>query len=151
MWQARGRPARARQLYEQALTTAETRHGIPLSTTGDLHTGLADVLREHGELDAAQTHLSASQALGEAASLPENRHRWHLARAGLLRAHGDLAGAVTEMERARAAYLPGFFPDVRPIPAALARLHLAQGRLDDAWEWAHQDDVTFTAAREDRT
>ncbi|MDX6300921.1 MAG: hypothetical protein QOF53_2135 [Nocardioidaceae bacterium] len=144
MWQARGRPARARQLYEQALGTAETHPGVPLSTTGDLHVGLADVLREQGELEAAQAHLAASQALGEAASLPENRHRWHLARAGVLRAHGDLDDAVAELERARAAYLPGFFPDVRPIPAAIARLHIAQGRMDDAWEWAHANHVTGT-------
>src|SRR4051794_23742070 len=145
MWQARGRPARARQLYEQALTTAETGHGIPLSTTGDLHIGLADVLREHGELDAAQTHLAASDALGQAASLPENRHRWHLARAGLLRARGDLPGAVQETERARGAYLQGLFPHVRPLPPALARPHLAQARLDEAWVWAHQPHVRSAA------
>jgi LuxR family transcriptional regulator, maltose regulon positive regulatory protein len=145
MWQARGRPARARRLYEQALASAETRRGVPLSTTGDLHVGLADVLREHGELDAAQAHLAAAQALGEASSLPENRHRRHLARAGLLRAHGDLDGAVTELEPARAAYLPGFFPDVRPIAAALARVHIAQGRLEEAWEWADAHHVTSTA------
>jgi LuxR family maltose regulon positive regulatory protein len=144
MWQARGRPSKARQLYEEALATAEARSGVPLSITGDLHVGLADVLREHGELDAAQAHLAAAQALGEAASLPENRHRWYLARAGLLRAHGDLDGAVTELEQARGVYLPGFFPDVRPVPAILARLHIAQGRLDEAWDWAHERHVSAT-------
>jgi LuxR family transcriptional regulator, maltose regulon positive regulatory protein len=142
MWQARGRPLKAQHLYEQALRTAESRRGLPLSTAGDLHVGLADVLRERGELDAAQAQLMAAQTLGEAASLPENRHRWHLARAGLRRAHGDLDGAVTELEAARALYVPGFFPDVRPIPAALARVHIAQGRLDDAWEWARSHHIS---------
>jgi ATP/maltotriose-dependent transcriptional regulator MalT len=142
IWQARGRPAKARRLYEQALETAEKHPGVPLATTGDLHVGLADVLREQGELDAADGHLRASRALGEAASLPENRHRWHLARAGLLRAHDDLDGAVAELRQASALYRPGFFPDVRPIPALLARMRIAQGRLDDGWDWAHEHHVT---------
>jgi LuxR family maltose regulon positive regulatory protein len=142
IWQARGRPAKARRLYEQALETANKQPGVPLATTGDLHVGLADVLREQGELDAAEHHLQVSKALGEGASLPENRHRWHLARAGLLRAQGDLDGTVVELEHARSLYLPGFFPDVRPIPAVLARIRIAQGQLADAWDWAHEHHLT---------
>jgi LuxR family maltose regulon positive regulatory protein len=151
MWQARGQPARARRLYEQALEIAETHPGLPLSTTGDLHSGLADVLREQAELDAAERHLEAGQKLGEAASLPENQHRWHLARAGLLRTQGDLEGALSELQQASPLYLPGFFPDVRPIPAAIARLQIAMGHLEEAWGWAreHQvaatDDLTYLA------
>ncbi|MBZ2195495.1 LuxR C-terminal-related transcriptional regulator [Occultella gossypii] len=140
MWLARGRPDQARRLYEHALEVAQSHP--PLSTTGDLHVGLADVLREQGELTAAAAHLQAARDLGDRASLPENRHRWHTAMAHLLRARGDLAGAVASLDAAEPLFRPGFFPDVHPIPAARARLRIAQGGLADARDWARRRDLT---------
>jgi LuxR family transcriptional regulator, maltose regulon positive regulatory protein len=138
LWLARGRPVRARQLYERALAAAERHHGGRLSTIGDLHVGLADVLREQGDHDAAAGHLETARELGERASLLENRHRWYTAMAGLLHARGDHDAAVRMLDDAEALYLRGFFPDVRPIPAIRARIRIAQGRLSEAWDWAHE-------------
>lgn len=145
MWLARGRPDEARRLYERALA-ATTRHPGPLSTTGDLHIGLADILREQGELDAAAEHLETARRLDDSGSLPENRHRWYTTYAGLLQARGDLDGAIEMLEHAEPLYQPGFFPDVRPIPAAKARLRIAQGNLADAADWACEHNLTVADA-----
>ena len=118
---ALGRLPEARRLYERAMcATAEGIPGPVPSTTGDLHVGLADVLREQNDLEkpGSAVNLEVARKLGDRASLLENRHRWHTATAGLLQAQGDLDGAVAMLEQAEALYLPGFFPDVEPIPAA---------------------------------
>src|SRR6478609_1697286 len=75
----RGRPDEARSLLELALETAEQTPGPPLSTTGDLHVALAEVLVEQGSLAEAESHLQTAAELGERASLIENRHRIHVA------------------------------------------------------------------------
>ena len=135
MWLTRGRPDIARRLYEEALDLAN-RQPAALSSAGDLHVGLADTLREAGELDDAEDHLRTARELGDGASLPENRYRWYLAMARLEQARGNLDEAVSLVEQAQPLHVSGFYPDVQPIPAVLARLRIAQARLDDARAWA---------------
>jgi LuxR family maltose regulon positive regulatory protein len=141
---ARGRPIQAHQLYERALAAAHSLPGPVLSSTGDLHVGLADVLSEQGDLDTAAKHLEVARQLGDPASLVENRHRWYTATAALLRARGDLDGAIAMLDVAEPLFLPGYFPDVRPIAATRARVRILQGRLDDARAWAGERGVAAT-------
>lgn len=146
-----GRPDQALELFEQAITTAEANPGSALASQADLHVGLAGVLREKGELDSAAAHLATAQELGTWASLPENRFRWYAVSADLLHCTGDSAGALEHLARAQELYLPGFFPDIEPLPARRARILVRLGRLEEARDWAVQRGLRPDGAVEFRT
>ncbi|MDP9143829.1 MAG: LuxR C-terminal-related transcriptional regulator, partial [Actinomycetota bacterium] len=142
MWMIRGQPRTARRLYERALRTAQQDPGAASTVLGDLHVGLSEVLLEQRDLEAAAHHLQTSKELGEGASFLENRHRWYVAMAGLRGAQGHHETAVELLDQAELKYLRGFFPDVRPIPAMRALIHIGQGLVDEAWDWASEHQVT---------
>ena len=141
MWLTEGRPDRARRIYEQALAGA-TRHGEPYPrATADLQVGLAELDRERNDLTGAQAHLDLAKVIGERGSITENRHGWYVASAQVRAATGDHADAIELLDRAQALYRPGSYPDIRPIPAMRARVHIAAGDLDVAEEWARDHDI----------
>ena len=131
-----GHPDLARRVLEQDLATAQAHDGPTLASHADLHVSLADVLREHGDLEAARHHLDAARDLGDYASLPENRFRWYAVSADLLGSTGDLEGALVMLDRAERLHRPGFLPDIAPLPARRARVLVRLGRIDDARAWA---------------
>ncbi len=143
MWRGRGRPDEAHRLLERALEEVTAAPVVGSTVAGDLHVALADVLREEGDLDGAEHHLRLAAELGDRGSLIENRYRWYTASAGVLRARGDLDGAVAMLDEAADHAIPGFFPEVRPIPAQRARLRIAQGRLADARDWTSDRALTL--------
>ncbi len=144
MWITAGRPLRARGLYESALRTA-TGHGEPYPrATPDLHVGLAERDRELDDLAGALAHLETAETLAEHGSITENRHRWFVARAQLHATAGEHTAALPLLDEAEALYRPGFYPDVRPVHAVRARLHLMAGDVDAAERWAREHDVTPT-------
>lgn len=138
MWLTAGRPEEARRLYDRALATA-TAQGEPYPrATADLHVGLAELDLERNDLDGAQAHLDTAKTLGERASITENRHRWYVAAARLRAATGDHAAATDLLDQAQALFRPGFYPDLRPIPAVRARVQIAAGDLESASRWARE-------------
>ncbi len=145
MTMALGELIHARSMYADAVSTAEASTGVPLACRADLHVGLAAVSREQGDLNAAARQLQVAQELDDSASLPENRFRWFVTASDLRRSAGDPTGALDLIERARELYLPGFFPDIRPLPARRAQLLIDLGRLDDARHWATEQGVDKTA------
>jgi LuxR family maltose regulon positive regulatory protein len=136
MWGAAGRPSRARRLHEEALRTATAGSEPYPRATADLHVGLAELDRELGDLASAEAHLESARALRERASITENRHRWFVATAQLRAAVGDHDGAMQLLDEAEQLYRPGFYPDLRPVAATRARLHVAAGELAAAAAWA---------------
>jgi LuxR family maltose regulon positive regulatory protein len=138
---AQGRLRDARRTLERGLELA---HGQPgLRGTADMHVGLTEVHLDRNDLDAAARHLQKGRELGERAGLPQNAYRWRVAAARLLHAQGDTQGALELLDEAERFYNTDFSPAVRPIPALKARLHLDQGDIGAAAEWA--DDRGLTA------
>jgi LuxR family maltose regulon positive regulatory protein len=135
---AQGRLRDAQRRYERALQLAASQEPPVLRGTADMHVGLAALACERGDLDTAARHLAISTDLGEHAGFAQNPYRWHVAMAQLATAHGDLDGALAHLHEAERRYAGDFSPNVRPISAQIARVWLAQGRLDDAVAWVRE-------------
>ena len=57
-------------------------------------------------------------------------------------AQGDLDGALDQLDEAERLYVGVFSPNVHPIAALKARVWVAQGRLDEALGWAHEQGLS---------
>ena len=95
--------------------------------TRDMHTGLAQLALERGDLAAAAEHLRADD-LGEAAGLPQNPYRWRVAMAPLREAEGDREAALGLLARPSGSTSATSLPNVRPVPATRARVLAAARR-----------------------
>ncbi len=144
-----GRLRDARVTFERGLEWAALPEGRVRQGGADMHVGLAALLYEQNELDAAEQHLLTSRSLGELAALPQNPYRWRATLARIRQAQGDLDGAQALLDEAERLYDGNFSPNVRPIAARRARLWAAQGRQNDAERWATErrltvaDDLTY--------
>jgi LuxR family maltose regulon positive regulatory protein len=136
-----GRLGDAERTYRDALDLGMSSPGAPLRGTADMHTGLAGVLLERGRLDEATAELAAGDALGEHKGLPQNPYRSRVVRARLREAAGDLDAALALLEEADRVYNGDYAPNVAPVPAVRARLHLRRGELSHADEWARDRQV----------
>jgi LuxR family maltose regulon positive regulatory protein len=142
---AQGRLGEAMRTLERALRLVTPAAGPPLRGAADMHVGIAGVLIERAELDAARRHLAVSRELGEHAGLPQAPYRWGVAMAGVCEAEGDLEGALGLLEEAERRYAADYFPEVRPVPALRARLLARCGRWADALAWAGERAVSVDA------
>ncbi|MCW2779629.1 MAG: ATP-dependent transcriptional regulator, MalT-like, LuxR family [Marmoricola sp.] len=137
-----GRLREAMRTYEGALRLTPQQVGSALRGTADMYVGLSALHRERNDLHLARQLLVRSEELGEHNGLPQNRYRWRVAMARIRYAEGDLAGAVDLLDEAERLYVGDFSPNVRPVPALRARAWIVQGRLDDALNWARDQNLS---------
>ncbi len=142
LWRVAGRPGKARELCARALRLAEARGQPVARATTELHVALAELGIEAGDLEAARRHLASATELSRGAAVTESSFRSLVVRALLARADGDIAAAFAHLDQAEELFRPGFFPEVRPIPALRARLHISQGDLSPAADWAREHAVS---------
>jgi LuxR family maltose regulon positive regulatory protein len=144
MWLAAGWPGEARRLCENALQQANRRGGSMLRAGAELHVALSEISRQSGNGNEARRHLDAAAVFVERGPMTESRYRWFVAKALVAQDEDDRDGAISHLEQAEQLYRPGFFPDVRPVPAVKARMWVRQGKLSEAAGWAREHGITVT-------
>ena len=117
---AQGRLRDAQRLYEQGLQLVADHGAGPLRGTADMHVGLAEILRERDDREAAAEELRRAEEL-ELFGTRQYPYRSRAVRAGLRLAAGDTAGCLALLEEAERVYDTDFSPAVRPIGARRAR------------------------------
>ncbi len=139
-----GRLGAAMDTYRRGLDVAAGQAPLILRGMADMHVGMSALLRERNDLDSAQQHLQASAELGEHAGLPQNAYRSRVALARIRQAEGDVASAEDLLDEAERAYMGDYSPNVRPVAALRARVHLAQGNVGNALAWARERHLSAT-------
>ena len=133
---ALGRLSEAERTYQDALQLA-AQHGPEAEhITAHHHLGLSMIYRQRGDDTLAADHLNRAAELGLQTTLVDWLYRWNVAQAQLKEAAGDLETALALLDEAKRVYIQTLVPDLRPIAALKARIHLKQGRPDKARVWA---------------
>ncbi len=138
---AQGRLRDAQRLYEQGLQLVAD-HGVgPLRGAADMHVGLAEILRERDDREAAAEELQRAQEL-ELFGTRQYPYRSRAVRAGLRLAAGDTAACLELLEEAERVYDTDFSPAVRPVGARRARTYVRQGDLSAARAWVRERNLS---------
>ena len=144
MWLSAGRPGQARRIYHNALRQAESLGDSMVRASSELHVGLSEVCRQSGDLNGARLHLEAAEPFAEREPMTESLYRWYLAKGLVAQDEGSPEAALSYLDHAEQLFRPGFFPDVRPIPAVKARIRVRRGDLAEAAGWARAQGISVT-------
>ncbi len=134
--------AAQRALELAGAATVDPDRGPVVRGTADMWVALARVAWARGHPEEAAQHLDRASDLGEAAGLPQQPYRWRVSMAQLRESQGDTAAADVLLDEAERVFNSDFSPNVSPIPATRARLHIRTGSLTAARRWAASAGVT---------
>ena len=146
-----GRLHEAIRAYQQALQLAAEHGAEAQQITAHHHLGLALIYHELGDSESTAAHLQTAADLGQRTTLVDWLHRWKLAQARFKESAGEWDAALELLDEAKRVYVKTAIPITRPVETLKARIHLKQGRLDKAREWAKgrgnsiPDEVSYLA------
>ena len=151
---ARGHLGAALRTYQQALEIASDA-GRPLPFAGMAQVGMAEILYERGEAEAALARATDGVRLCRQLAYTLPLQAGLAVLAWIKHGQGDPAGALDAISEAeRAAPSSPVVDLLNPVPALLARLALARGEVTEAARWAQasgldpDDQPTFPRERE---
>jgi LuxR family maltose regulon positive regulatory protein len=136
-----GRLRDAVQVYQTALSLA-AEHGAEQHTAHH-HLGLGLLHHEMGEDEPAAHHLQKAFELGRQTTIVDWMYRKSLAQAYLKESEGDLRSALELLNDAQRFYVRTPIPNLRPVEAMQARIHIKQNQLNKAQAWAHQSGLSL--------
>lgn len=133
----RGQLRAAEEFYRTTLEEVASL-GVPMPAVAMLHVGLADVLYQWNDLEAATHHLSEGLRLGKQFGQLDVLAAGYAIRTRLHQARGDAANAAAEPAQTEATLPTGIFDGWSLLRA---RAWLAQGNTADAERWATRNRV----------
>jgi LuxR family transcriptional regulator, maltose regulon positive regulatory protein len=137
---AQGRLGDALRSCQQALQLAAEPTGRPLPAAGVAHVGLAEILCERDELDAALHHATEGVALSRQLAYAQWLVTGLTALAWIRQAQGDKADALAAIGEAEQVLpSPDAVADIFfPVAVQRIRLLLANGEVAEAARWVRQ-------------
>jgi len=139
-----GRLRDAMQVYQAALSLA-AEHGAEQHTAHH-HLGLGLLHHEMGEDERAAHHWRKAFELGRQTTIVDWMYRKSLAQAYLKESEGDYDAALMFLNEAGRAYVRTPIPNLRPVEAMQARIHIKQNHLNQAQTWVHTSGLSLQDA-----
>jgi len=137
-----GRLREAHRIYERALELASQHDEPQIRGTADMYVGLSEIYRQYNKLQLAKQYLLKAREQGDHTGFPQHRYRWRIAMARIQQAGGNLDSALDLLHEAERMYVSDFYPNVRPVGALKAQILVAQGKLEEALAWVHEQGLS---------